>query len=141
MTATAAVVLAAGQGTRMRSRMPKVLHPLAGRSMLDHVLAALAGAGIEQPVVVVGHGAEAVEASVAGRAMTVRQESQNGTADAVRCGLEQVGADATQVLVAMGDAPLVPAALFTELLRAQAQGDVCIALLSSRPLNPSTDEM
>jgi bifunctional UDP-N-acetylglucosamine pyrophosphorylase/glucosamine-1-phosphate N-acetyltransferase len=117
----------------MRSRVPKVLHPLAGRSMLDHVLAALAGAGIEQPVVVVGHGAEAVEASVAGRAMTVRQESQNGTADAVRCGLEQVGEGATQVLVAMGDAPLVPAALFTELLHAQAQGDVCIALLSSRP--------
>ena len=137
MTATAAVVLAAGQGTRMRSRVPKVLHPLAGRSMLDHVLAALAEAGIEQPVVVVGHGAEEVEASVEGRARTVRQESQNGTADAVRCGLEQVGDGARQVLVAMGDAPLMPAALFTELLHAQAGGDARVALLASRPSDPS----
>lgn len=137
MTATAAVVLAAGQGTRMRSRVPKVLHPLAGRSILDHVLAALSEAGIEQPVVVVGHGAEEVEASIEGRARAVRQESQNGTADAVRCGLEQVGEGAKQVLVAMGDAPLVPAALFTELLHAQAGGDACIALLASRPTDPS----
>ncbi|HTI29287.1 MAG TPA: bifunctional UDP-N-acetylglucosamine diphosphorylase/glucosamine-1-phosphate N-acetyltransferase GlmU [Methylomirabilota bacterium] len=137
MTATGAVVLAAGQGTRMRSRVPKVLHPLAGRSMLDHVLAALAEAGIEQPVVVVGHGAEAVEASVAGRATTVRQESQDGTADAVRCGLEQIGDGVRQVLVAMGDAPLVPGALFTELLHAQAEGDARIALLASRPNDAS----
>lgn len=137
MTATAAVVLAAGHGTRMRSRVPKVLHPLAGRSMLDHVLAALADAGIDQPVVVVGHGAEDVEASVAGRATTVRQEHQDGTADAVRCGLEQIGDAATQVLVAMGDAPLVPAALFAELLQAQATGEASIALLVSRPSDPS----
>jgi len=137
VTATAAVVLAAGQGTRMRSRIPKVLHPLAGRSMLDHVLAALAAAGIERPVVVVGHGADEVEASVEGRAATVRQETQNGTADAVRCGLEQIEAGARQVLVAMGDAPLVPAALFAELLQAQASGDACVALLASRPSDPT----
>lgn len=137
MTATAAVVLAAGQGTRMRSRVPKVLHPLAGRSMLDHVLAALAEAGIEQPVVVVGHGADQVEASLQGRATTVRQESQRGTADAVGCGLEQIGDGARQILVAMGDAPLVPAALFVELLHAQAGGDACIALLGSHPDDPS----
>ncbi|MEP7040106.1 MAG: bifunctional UDP-N-acetylglucosamine diphosphorylase/glucosamine-1-phosphate N-acetyltransferase GlmU [Chloroflexota bacterium] len=136
MTASAAVVLAAGHGTRMRSRVPKVLHPLAGRSMLDHVLAALAEAGIDRPVVVVGHGAEEVEASVAGRATTVRQEHQDGTADAVRCGLEQIGDAAKQVLVAMGDAPLVPAALFAELLQAQANGDASIALLVSRPSDP-----
>jgi len=137
VTATTAVVLAAGQGTRMRSRVPKVLHLLAGRSMLDHVLAAVAEAGIEQPVVVVGHGAEQVEASVEGRATTVRQDSQNGTADAVRCGLEQIGDGAKQVLVAMGDAPLVPSALFTELLDAQAAGDACLALLASQPSDPS----
>ncbi|HEX5579445.1 MAG TPA: NTP transferase domain-containing protein, partial [Candidatus Limnocylindria bacterium] len=92
MLATAAVVLAAGQGTRMRSRVPKVLHPLAGRAMIDHVLAALAEAGVEHPVVVVGFGAEQVEAALADRVPTVRQEPQLGTADAVRCGLGRVPA-------------------------------------------------
>ena len=135
--ATAAVVLAAGQGTRMRSRLPKVLHPLAGRPMLVHVLASLAAAGVEQRVVVVGHDAEAVEAALDGSVRTVRQESQRGTADAVRVGLEQIGAATRQVLVAMGDAPLVPAALFEELLRSQSAGDACIALLAAKPANPS----
>ncbi len=134
---TAAVVLAAGQGTRMRSRLPKVLHPLAGRPMLDHVLASLAAAGIEQQVVVVGHDADQVEAALDGRVSTVRQEPQKGTADAVRIGLEQVGADAQQVVVAMGDAPLVPAELFAELVGAQAAGDACIALLAFRPADPA----
>ena len=105
--------------------------------MLDHVLAALAEAGIEQPVVVVGHGAEQVEGALAGRAATVRQESQDGTADAVRIGLERVPADAQQVVVAMGDAPLVPAALFAELLRAQGADGACIALLGARLDDPS----
>ena len=137
MTGTAAVVLAAGQGTRMRSSLPKVLHPLAGRPMLEHVLASLAAAGIEQPVVVVGHGAEQLEAVLAGRITTVRQEAQKGTADAVRAGLAEVAEGTRQVVVAMGDAPLVPAALFEELLRAQSAGDACVALLVSRPSDPT----
>ena len=137
MTPTAAVVLAAGQGTRMRSRLPKVLHPLAGRTMLDHVLGALTDAGVEQRVVVVGHGAEQVEAALDGRVTTVRQEPQKGTADAVRVALERIPAEAQQVLVAMGDAPLVPASMFEELLRAQAAGGACIALLAARPADPT----
>ncbi|MBA3688364.1 MAG: bifunctional UDP-N-acetylglucosamine diphosphorylase/glucosamine-1-phosphate N-acetyltransferase GlmU [Chloroflexi bacterium] len=122
----------------MRSRLPKVLHPLAGRPMLQHVLASLAEAGIEQQVVVVGHDAEQVEAAVGGGATTtVRQEPQKGTADAVRIGLELLDSGTQQVVVAMGDAPLVPAAVFEELLSAQAAGDACIALLASRPSDPS----
>jgi bifunctional UDP-N-acetylglucosamine pyrophosphorylase/glucosamine-1-phosphate N-acetyltransferase len=137
VTGTAAVVLAAGQGTRMRSSLPKVLHPIAGRSMLEHVLTSLAAAGIEQPVVVVGHGAEQVEALLAGRVRTIRQEPQKGTADAVRAGLEQVDAATRQIVVAMGDAPLVPPALFEELLQAQSGGDACVALLVSQPADPT----
>lgn len=137
MTATAAVVLAAGQGTRMRSRLPKVLHPVAGRAMLDHVLAALRGAGIEQQVVVTGHGAEEVEAHLGDRAASIRQEPQRGTADAVRAGLSLIGAEVGQVVVAMGDAPLVPAELYDALRRAQAEGDACIALLSARVADPA----
>ncbi|MGZ8562105.1 MAG: bifunctional UDP-N-acetylglucosamine diphosphorylase/glucosamine-1-phosphate N-acetyltransferase GlmU, partial [Candidatus Limnocylindria bacterium] len=137
MTVTAAVVLAAGQGTRMRSRMPKVLHPVAGRAMLDHVLASLSAAGIEQQVVVTGYGAEQVEAHLGDRALSVRQEPQLGTADAVRTGLSKISGEAGQVVVAMGDAPLVPAELFTALRRAQAEGDACIALLSAKVADPA----
>jgi bifunctional UDP-N-acetylglucosamine pyrophosphorylase / glucosamine-1-phosphate N-acetyltransferase len=137
VTATAAVVLAAGQGTRMRSRLPKVLHPVAGRPMLDHVLASLSAAGIGQQVVVTGHDAEQVEAHLADRALSVRQEHQLGTADAVRAGLARIPAEARQVVVAMGDAPLVPAELYTALQRAQAEAGACVALLSARMADPA----
>lgn len=130
--ATAAVVLAAGQGTRMRSQLPKVLHPLAGVPMLEHVLASLTAAGIGPCIVVTGHGADLVEASLAGRVQTVRQEPQLGTADAVRSGLALVPADARQVVVTMGDAPLVPAELFGRLVAERESADACIAVLTAR---------
>ena len=104
MLATAAVILAAGQGTRMRSRVPKVLHPLAGRPMIDHVLDALASAGIEHPVVVIGFGAEQVEAVLHDRVPTVRQDPQLGTADAVRQAARHFSAyDAEHYLILAGD--------------------------------------
>ena len=131
MQASAAIVLAAGQGTRMRSRVPKVLHPLAGRPMLTHVLDSLAAAGIEHRVVVIGSGADAVEAAL-GDVPTVRQEPQLGTADAVRCGLLRIPAGVRHVVVTMGDVPLLPADLFRRLLREQAEGEATIALLSAR---------
>jgi bifunctional UDP-N-acetylglucosamine pyrophosphorylase/glucosamine-1-phosphate N-acetyltransferase len=121
----------------MRSRIPKVLHPLAGRPMIDHVLASLAAAGIEHPVVVTGFGAEQLEAALDGRVPTVRQEPQLGTADAVRRGLERVPASARHVLVTMGDVPLLPADLFQRLLREQAEGEATIALLSAQLDDPS----
>jgi bifunctional UDP-N-acetylglucosamine pyrophosphorylase/glucosamine-1-phosphate N-acetyltransferase len=115
----------------MRSRVPKVLHPLAGRPMIDHVLAALSDAGVEHPVVVVGFGADQVEDALQGRVPTVRQEPQLGTADAVRCGLGRVPPEARHVLVTMGDVPLLPGELFQRLLREQAEGEAAIALLSA----------
>ncbi len=137
MVATAAIVLAAGQGTRMRSRIPKVLHPLAGRTMLEHVLDALSRAGIEHRVVVIGYGAEQVDAALDPRIPTVRQEPQLGTADAVRAGLERVPASARQVVVTMGDAPLIPAELFTTLVADQAGATAAVALLSARLADPT----
>jgi len=136
LQASAAIVLAAGQGTRMRSRVPKVLHPLAGRPMLSHVLDSLAAAGIEHRVVVTGSGAGAVEA-VLGDVPTVRQEPQLGTADAVRCGLSRIPSGVRHVVVTMGDVPLLPAELFQRLLREQAEGEATIALLSARVPDPS----
>jgi bifunctional UDP-N-acetylglucosamine pyrophosphorylase/glucosamine-1-phosphate N-acetyltransferase len=135
--APAAIVLAAGQGTRMRSRIPKVLHPLAGRPMIDHVLAALAEAGVARPVVVIGHGAEAVEAAVADRATTMLQEPQRGTADAVRVGLDGLGATADRVLVTMGDVPMQPPELYTALLDALRDGGAALALVSAQVADPA----
>ncbi len=121
----------------MRSRIPKVLHPLAGRPMLDHVLAALAAAGIEHPVVVTGFGGDQLEAALADRVPTVRQDPQLGTADAVRAGLGRVPAGARHVLVTMGDVPLLPPELFQRLLSEQAEGEATIALLSAHVTDPS----
>lgn len=137
MLATAAIVLAAGQGTRMRSRLPKVLHPLAGRPMIEHVLDALAAAGIEHRVVVTGHGAEQLESALGERVPTVRQEPQLGTADAVRQGLSRVPSGARHVLVTMGDVPLLPPDLFQRLLREQAEGEATVALLSAQVADPT----
>ena len=137
LTTTAAIVLAAGQGTRMRSRHPKVLHMVAGRPMIDHVLEALAGAGIEHRVVVTGHLGEQVEAALGARAVTARQEPQRGTADAVRVGLERTPRETSQVLVTMGDAPLIPSELFTALAREQEEQGAAIVLLATRMPDPS----
>jgi bifunctional UDP-N-acetylglucosamine pyrophosphorylase/glucosamine-1-phosphate N-acetyltransferase len=137
LTTTAAIVLAAGQGTRMRSRLPKVLHPVAGRPMIDHVLDTLRRAGIEHPVVVTGHGGEQVEEALAGRVPTARQEPQRGTADAVRVGLERIPTTAHQVLVTMGDAPMLPPAELAALVAEREAAGAAIALLSTRMTHPA----
>jgi bifunctional UDP-N-acetylglucosamine pyrophosphorylase/glucosamine-1-phosphate N-acetyltransferase len=137
LTTTAAIVLAAGQGTRMRSRLPKVLHPVAGRPMIDHVLDTLKGAGIDHPVVVTGHGAQQVEEALAGRVPTARQDPQLGTADAVRVGLERIPSDARQVLVTMGDAPMLPPAQLTALIAERDAAGAAIALLAARMAEPA----
>jgi bifunctional UDP-N-acetylglucosamine pyrophosphorylase/glucosamine-1-phosphate N-acetyltransferase len=137
VVATAAIVLAAGQGKRMRSRLPKVLHPLAGRPMLEHVLGSLAAAGVEHRVVVTGHGGDLVEAALGSHAVTARQDPQLGTADAVRVGLGRVPRSVRHVIVTMGDVPLLPAELFQQLLREQAEGDATIALLAARLDDPT----
>jgi bifunctional UDP-N-acetylglucosamine pyrophosphorylase/glucosamine-1-phosphate N-acetyltransferase len=137
LTAPAAIVLAAGQGTRMRSRVPKVLHELAGRPMLAHVLDTLESAGIGRSIVVTGHGADAVEAAIAARARCVRQEPQRGTADAVRVALDAVPDDADEVIVTMGDVPLQPSALVTELLAARREAGAVVALVAATLDDPT----
>ncbi|HEY7738864.1 MAG TPA: bifunctional UDP-N-acetylglucosamine diphosphorylase/glucosamine-1-phosphate N-acetyltransferase GlmU [Candidatus Limnocylindria bacterium] len=137
MSSLAAIVLAAGQGTRMRSRIPKVLHPMAGRPMIGHVLDVLAAIDADPVVVVTGHGAEAVEAALGDTARSVRQEPQNGTADAVRVALAAVPDDSTRVLVTMGDVPLLPHALLAALVAEQEASGAAIVLLSAHLLDPT----
>ncbi|MCX5399103.1 bifunctional UDP-N-acetylglucosamine diphosphorylase/glucosamine-1-phosphate N-acetyltransferase GlmU [Streptomyces sp. NBC_00102] len=106
----AVVVLAAGGGTRMKSKTPKVLHEVAGRSLVGHVVAAARELGPEQLVVVVGHAGEQVVAHLEATAASVRtafQAEQNGTGHATRIGLQELGGVEGTVIVVCGDTPLL----------------------------------
>ena len=105
----AAVVLAAGKGTRMKSERHKVLHPIAGRAMIDHLLASLKGLGPARTVVVVGQGREQLEVHLAGRAEVVVQEPQLGTAHAVLQAQSGLAGFEGDVLVLYADVPFVRA--------------------------------
>ena len=106
-----AVVLAAGQGTRMKSDLPKVLHRLAGRTMLDWVLQAVLATKPDRTLVVVGHGADKVAANLPEGVEAVAQPEQLGTGHAVELALAQITelTDADTVLVVYGDMPLLSA--------------------------------
>src|SRR5579859_6832580 len=127
MSTITAIVLAAGQGTRMKSALAKVMHAVCGRPIVHHVVQATFDAGCDEVVVVVGHGREVVEAylarAFAGRAVTTAvQEHQRGTGDAARVGLSAVGKTAERVLLINGDVPLVGGADVRAVLAPLAEG-------------------
>ncbi|MEV5428603.1 bifunctional UDP-N-acetylglucosamine diphosphorylase/glucosamine-1-phosphate N-acetyltransferase GlmU [Streptomyces sp. NPDC052701] len=131
----AVVVLAAGEGTRMKSATPKVLHELCGRSLVGHVLAAAGELEPENLVVVVGHAREKVTAHLAGIAPEVRtavQERQNGTGHAVRMALEELGGsvDGT-VVVVCGDTPLLTGGTLRALAAAHASDGNAVTVLTA----------
>jgi len=110
------VILAAGQGTRMKSELPKVLHPVLGKPMVLYVLDEIAKVTPEKPVVVLGHGAEQVESVIQGRAHIAIQKKQLGTADALAAAEEQAAGKAEYIMVANSDMPC---------LRAQSIQRIC----------------
>ncbi len=133
------IVLAAGEGTRMRSSMPKVLHPVAGQSLLAHVLgAAPKGAGAALAVVV-GPDHRAVEEEIRRLrpdATTFVQHERLGTAHAVLAAREAIARGADDVLVAFGDTPLISAATF-ERLRAPLKNGAALAVLGFQAADPA----
>ena len=131
----AAVILAAGQGTRMKSSQHKVLHPIAGKPMLRHLLDSLDDLRPAESVVVVGALREQVEAEVANRARVVVQQPQLGTGHAVQQAEASLAGFDGKVLILYGDAPLVPAATMARLLAALEDG-VTVAVLGFRPPEP-----
>ena len=133
---TAAIVLAAGLGTRMESRLPKVLHPLAGRPMIGHLMETLAGMELERILVVVGDDMEAVADAVAPHP-TVVQKERLGTGHAVRTACEAVdGFDGT-VLVLYADAPLISRQTLMRMLEARrAAPGPAVVVLGFRPRDP-----
>ncbi len=133
------VIMAAGKGTRMRSARPKVLHRLAGRPLLGHVLATAAGLDARRLIVVTGHGAEAVEAAMRADFPSlplafVRQEPQLGTGHAVQQALPVLG-EAGTTLILNGDVPLIGADTARALVA--ACGGERLALLTMQPEDPA----
>ena len=123
------VILAAGKGTRMRSALPKVLHPVAGRSLLGHVIAAAQSASAARIAVVIGPGMEGVrteaEKLAPGAAIFV-QENQRGTADALLAARPALAAHTGNVVVLFGDTPLLTAATIAAAEAALSAHDIVV---------------
>ena len=123
------VILAAGQGSRMNSDRPKVLHEIGGAPLLHHAMAAGAALGPERTVVVTGVGAEAVEAAARAydpEVVTVRQTEQKGTGHAVLCARAALSGAAGDVLVLYGDTPFIRVETLEAMREARAAADVVV---------------
>ena len=125
-----AVLLAAGQGTRMKSNLPKVLHPLAGKPMLWHSLQAINQAATEKPVVVVGHGAEKVKEFIGEAAISVIQEPQLGTGHAAMQAEPVLKGNSDYVIVTYADMPLLRGEVFQQLVETQKKNSGPISMLT-----------
>ncbi len=141
----AVVVLAAGEGTRMRSARPKVLHEIAGRSLLGHALAAARGLEPEHLVVVVRHERDAVVehlAAIAPDVIVADQDEVKGTGRAAGCGLAALAATATgalagTVIVTYGDVPLLTTTTLRELAEVHEQGGDAVTVLTAQLPDPT----
>jgi bifunctional UDP-N-acetylglucosamine pyrophosphorylase/glucosamine-1-phosphate N-acetyltransferase len=132
---TRAVIMAAGKGTRMKSRTPKVLHELCGRSMFEHVLIAVRGAGADEVVAVVSPDLTENVEGLGARAVV--QEPQNGTGHAMQLAMAQLPDDDAQIVIASGDMPLVPQELLRRVMAARAAAGAPLAMVTARVALPT----
>jgi bifunctional UDP-N-acetylglucosamine pyrophosphorylase/glucosamine-1-phosphate N-acetyltransferase len=133
---TTAVLLAAGQGTRMKSELPKMLHPICGQPMLFHALNVARLASTETPVVVIGHGAEAVRKVIGAAANCVVQDEQLGTGHALLQAEPVLKGETDYVLVTYGDMPLLRVETLQQLVAAQQGNPGPISMLTVLHDNP-----
>lgn len=125
-----AVILAAGQGTRMRSELPKVLHPLAGRPLIRYAIDTAKMVTGEKPVVVIGHGAGAVQEAVGEEALFAVQGEQLGTAHAVQSAETLLAGKADLVLVFYADMPLLTVETMSKLVETQRKNPGPLTMLT-----------
>ncbi|MBN2248200.1 MAG: NTP transferase domain-containing protein, partial [Coriobacteriia bacterium] len=135
MSATA-LILAAGEGTRMRSSLPKVAHRILGLPMVEYAIRATREAGCDRVVVVTGHKADAVESIVEGVAFA-RQEQRLGTGHAVMCAEDALRGATGSLLVVAGDCPLLTPETLAELIRSREEVGAACSLLTARLADPS----
>lgn len=132
-----AVILAAGVGSRMRSRTPKVLHELLGRPMTGWVVAAATEAFAAPPVVVLSPTTAELAARLDDAVLIAEQPRPLGTADAVRCSLDVLPASANELLIACGDTPLITTVLMQELVEARRAAGVPMAIAAFEAHDPT----
>jgi len=134
----AVVILAAGKGTRMKSGLAKVLHKVAGKSMVNHVIDAALAVTPDHIHVVVGHQAQRVKDEVSGyhRVHFALQKELLGTGDAVRAALPGIDASVRHVLVLCGDVPLIQKKTLNLLIREHLESQACLSVLSVNMSNP-----
>ncbi|WP_132263298.1 bifunctional UDP-N-acetylglucosamine diphosphorylase/glucosamine-1-phosphate N-acetyltransferase GlmU [Novosphingobium sp. PhB57] len=136
-TPLAIVVLAAGKGTRMKSDLHKVLHPIAARPMLEHLLESAAALAPERQVVVAGHGRDQLEKALGGRAAIAVQEPQLGTGHAVQQAETALSGFAGDVLILYGDVPFVSTATMRAMIdRLHADDSPAVVVLGFEPEEP-----
>jgi len=131
-----AIILAAGQGKRMKSKLYKVLHPVCGKPMVGHVLQTVKEAACERTVVVVGHGAEAVQSYIGNEAEFVLQEQQLGTGHAVRQAEALMAGEEGTTVILYGDTPLVTSETIKELLALHTRTAAAATVLTAVVPNP-----
>ena len=131
MSAWQAVILAAGAGTRMRSATPKVLHPVCGVPLIQHVLTALHGAGFERPIVVVSPDAEALRGYLDGNVDYAVQESPLGSGHALACARGALGSSVDHILVINADCPLVPTEAIQRLMACHEETNAELTLMTA----------
>lgn len=132
-----AVVLAAGQGTRMKSKLYKVLHPVCGKPMVQHVVDTLAEMRVEDVVVVVGHGADAVRATLSDRVTYALQQEQLGTAHAVSQAVPFLEDKHGTTFILYGDVPLLSSETLTSLLEYHLQQQAAATVLTATLADPT----
>ena len=127
-----AVILAAGKGTRMKSKLPKVLHKVGGHPMLEHVMDAAEAAGCRDNVVVIGHGAELVRELVGDRARIALQAEQLGTGHAVLQAADTLKDFTGTVMILCGDTPLLEAEELEKFYAEHVKSGAAATVMSSR---------
>ncbi|MFB5936076.1 bifunctional UDP-N-acetylglucosamine diphosphorylase/glucosamine-1-phosphate N-acetyltransferase GlmU [Peribacillus frigoritolerans] len=131
-----AIILAAGQGTRMKSKLYKVLHPVCGKPMVQHVIDQVNQLQIEDIVTVIGHGAEKVQEQLGDSCKYALQEQQLGTAHAVMQAESVLSAKSGTTLVICGDTPLIKAETMKELIALHEQSQAKATILTAYADNP-----
>lgn len=137
MSFLASIILAAGKGTRMKSRLPKVLHRVSGKYMVEHVLDAVGKIGVKQNVVVIGHEAEMVREALGDRVDYAVQEQQLGTGHAVVSAMPCLKDKKGSVLVVCGDTPLLTAETLQELLHVHQESQSMCTVLTAKLTDPT----
>ncbi|MGG1680134.1 bifunctional UDP-N-acetylglucosamine diphosphorylase/glucosamine-1-phosphate N-acetyltransferase GlmU [Neobacillus sp. NRS-1170] len=132
-----AVILAAGQGTRMKSKLYKVLHPVCGKPMVEHVVDHVEKLNVQEMVTIIGHGAEMVKAQLGGRSHYALQEQQLGTAHAVMQAASMLEGKEGVTIVVCGDTPLIKAETMESLFKHHEELAAKATILTARIDDPT----